>query len=274
MSRAAELYLKAGEFKTGLELARKAQAQSPSALNEDLLAQALTANGQQAEADSHLRSAWEMDKNNGQIAFDRAQFLLKRGDFKSAAEITNEALAKHPDDPQMMLALGVARYGQRRFEEAIATFLNVIRIDSQAAQPYLFLGRMLDQAGAHLPEITRDYQAWLAQDGGNAKAQLLLAKALLAADSKSDKAEPLLRMSIKSDARDWESHYELGVLLANQHKYREAVDQLAASIGLAPNQPEPHYHLARVYDRLGEFDRAKVEREVHQKLTSSSIHQQ
>ncbi|MDQ2712325.1 MAG: tetratricopeptide repeat protein [Acidobacteriota bacterium] len=274
LSRAAELYLKAGEFKTGLELARKAQAQSPTALNEDLLAQALLADGQQADAGNHLQSAWEMDKSNGQIAFDWVQFLLRRGDFTGAADVANSFLAAHPNDAQMMLALGVTRYGQRRFDEAIVTFLNVIRIDPSVTQSYLFLGRMLDQAGAHLPEITRDYQDWLARDGQNAKAQLLLAKALLAADSKSEKAEPLLRMSIKSDASDWESHYELGVLLANEHKYREAAEQLAAGISLAPNQPEPHYHLSRVYDRLGEPDRAKAEREVHQRLTPSSIHQQ
>ncbi len=274
LSRTAELYLKAGQFKTGLELARKAQAKNPSALNEDLLGQALIANGEQAEAESHLRSAWEMDKDNGQIAFDWVQFLLKQADFTGAADVASAVMAKHPSDSQMMLAFGVARYGQRRFEESIVAFLNVIRIDPQASQPYLFLGRMLDQAGAYLPEITRDYQEWLARDGGNAKAQLLLAKALLAADSKSDKAEPLLRLSIKSDASDWESHYELGVLLASQHKYRESAEELRASIGLAPNQPEPHYHLARVYERLGEPDRAKAERDLHQKLTSLSSHQQ
>ena len=167
-----------------------------------------------------------------------------------------------------MLALGVARYGQRRFDDAAAAFLQVIQIDPRIEQPYLFLGKMLDQAGTHLEKITKAFAAWEAGNPQNAQAQLLLAKVRLANDPQDAKAEALLRESILLDASNWEAHYELGVLLAAKRNFREAAAELSRASELDAKQPMPHYHLARVYDRLGEPERAKTEREMHQALVS------
>jgi Flp pilus assembly protein TadD len=211
-------------------------------------------------------------KLDAQIAFEATQALLERGDFTQAADVAQAGLTGHPRDPQLVLALGVARYGQRRFDDAIVEFLRVIGIDPTIEQPYVFLGKMLDQAGAHLAEITRADEAWAARDPQSAKAQLLLAKALLAANSRDERAEGLLRKSIARDAKDWEAHYELGVLLASEHKYADGAAELERSIELDPKQPLPHYHLARVYDRLGQPERAQAERQLHEQLTAGSQH--
>lgn len=206
----------------------------------------------------------------GMFYFEYAQQLLRKEDFTHAADVLATALKSGPNNPQLVLALGVARYGQRRFEDAIQQFLRVIKIDPTIEQPYLFLGRVLDQVGRHLPEITQDYQDWAAKNPTNAKAQLLLARALLAADAHDPRAEDLLRHSITLDGNDWESHYELGVLLAAKHEYQTAATELTRSVELDPKQAMTHYHLARVYDRLGEPDRAKAEREIHEKLTGTA----
>jgi tetratricopeptide (TPR) repeat protein len=206
----------------------------------------------------------------GMFYFEYAQQLLRKEDFTHAADVLETALKTDSQNPQLVLALGVARYGQRRFEDAILQFLEVIKIDPTIEQPYLFLGRILDQAGSHLAEITKDYQDWAAKNPTNAKAQLLLAKVLLAADARDPNAEDLLRRSIALDGSDWESHYELGVLLAGKHEYQAAAAELTRSIELDPKQAMTHYHLARVYDRLGDPDRAKAEREIHQRLTGAA----
>jgi len=205
-----------------------------------------------------------------QTAFDYAQVLLRQQNFTPAADALSSAIQADPGNAQLTLALGVARYGQRRFEDSVVAFLKVIQIDPRIQQPYIFLGRMLDQVGPHLADITKDYQIWASRDPQNAKAQLLLAKALLAGDAHDERAEGLLRRSIALDANDWEAHYELGVLLANKHQYQQSAAELTRSIELDPKQPMPHYHLARVYDRLGQPERAKAEREVHERLTGSA----
>ncbi len=91
----------------------------------------------------------------GLYSFHYAQLLLRKQDFTHAAEVLSKALEDDPRNAQLVLALGVARYGQRRFDEAITSFLTVIQIDPKIEQPYVFLGKMLDQAGPHLAEITK-----------------------------------------------------------------------------------------------------------------------
>ncbi len=226
--------------------------------------------GQFGRAAQLEERVWQPVKTDPRIAFEFAQALMRSQDFTRAADVVSGALDAHPDDAQLTLALGVARYGQRRFEDAIMAFLKVIQVDPQVSQPYEFLGRILDQAGRHLPEITKDYEEWAARDPNNAQAKLLLAKALLASDRRNPRAEALLRESIALDANDWEAHYELGVLLEEQHDYQAAAAELTHSTELDPKQAMPHYHLARVYDRLGDSERAKAERQIHERLAGQS----
>jgi uncharacterized protein HemY len=87
------------------------------------------------------------------------------------------------------------------------------------------------------------------------------AKALAAASNPDAReVETLLRRSIELNGAFWESHLELGALLAGQGKWPEAARELSRSIELNPDQPRPHYELARVYLRLGKPDLARAER--------------
>jgi Flp pilus assembly protein TadD len=239
----AIFYTESGDPARAFALAQTAENQQPSPANQHLL---------------------------GEAGFHYAQLLLRHQDFTHAADVISSAMQSDPHDAQLTLALGVARYGQRRFDDSVVAFLEVIHIDPALEQPYLFLGRMLDQAGPHLGEITALYESWASKNPQNAKAQLLLAKALLASDGHNQRAEGLLRRSIELNPNDWEPHYELGVLLASQHRYQQSAAELTRSIELDPKQSMPHYHLARVYDRLGQPERAKAEREAHERLTAPS----
>jgi Flp pilus assembly protein TadD len=117
--------------------------------------------------------------------------------------------------------------------------------------------------------IIDDYRRWLKLEPKRSEPPLLLAKALVASNEDSSEAETLLRRSLELDDKSWEAHYQLGLLLSKKHQYKEAVAELAAATKLNPNEPMPHYHLARVYDRLGEKDRANAERDIHKRLTAS-----
>jgi tetratricopeptide (TPR) repeat protein len=261
--------LNAGDAAHALPLAEKAASASgtdPAA--ENVLGRALVGTGRTADAVRHLSAAWESDKVNPQFAFDYAQALLQAQEFGKAADVLEAASGANPRDVQLRLALGVARYGQRRFDDAIRAFLDTIQLDPRVAQPYLFLGRVLTQAGASLPEITTDYRRWLAAEPRRADAPFLLAKALLAANDNGPEPEALLRRSIQADPNRWESHYELGVLLFKKRDYQQAARELERSEQIDPKQAMTHYHLARVYDRLGQRDRAQAERELHKGLTT------
>ena len=269
-ARAANLYLQAADTASAISLARKSVLRQPSAAHEDLLGRALVASGQLPEGIQHLRNAFQLAPADAGIAFDYAQTLLRKQDFGAAADALESALAAHPDDAQLVLAMGVARYGQRRFDDCAVLLLRVIKLDPRIEQPYAFLGKMMDQASSHLPEITEAFRAWTDRDPQNAKAAFLLAKAILATGGNDQQAEALLRRSISIDNERWESRYELGVLEIKKHRYQEALTELTRSADLNPNEPTPHYQLSRVYDRLGQPEKAESERSIHGKLTAAA----
>ncbi len=267
-ARAASLYLRAGNSSAALALAQGAFDRAPTAAHENLLARALAAGGS-ADALAHFEHAWSQDPVNEAFCFDYSQALLQRQDYQTAAKVLEKGLAAHPKSAQLELTLGVARYGERRFDDAIAAFLATIRLDPSADQPYRFLGRMLDQAGPRLPDIARAYRARFQAAPDDYQAAYLLAKVQLTSGAHVAEAERLLRRSIRLNGKFPDSHLDLGVLLVREHKYRDAQVELERAVALNPSEPTAHYHLSRVYDRLGEPAKAQAERELHQKLSAA-----
>ena len=96
----------------------------------------------------------------------------------------------------------------------------------------------------------------------------MLAKALRAKDPHSERASELLVRSTALDGSDWEARYELGLFWEDKREYAKAAEELRKSIELDSKQPLAHYHLARVYDRLGKPELAQSEREIHARLTA------
>jgi tetratricopeptide (TPR) repeat protein len=225
--------------------------------------------GDDTDGERLYKAVWERAKTDPDVAFQYAQLRLHKLDFGGAADAVTPALSAHPGNAQLTLTMGVARYGQRRFEEAVDEFLKVIALDPSVPQPYDFLGRMLEQAGARLPQIRKAFEKWAAANPDNAQAQLLLAKVRLSEDAKDATAENLLRRSVSLNSNAWEAHYELGTLLETKRDFRGAAEELKRSSELNPGEPMPHYHLARVYDRLGDSDQAKAERQKHADLIAA-----
>lgn len=252
-------------------------AESPKADPEayDRVTQLYLRAGDTAAAIDAGKKAWaQSDKHNVALASDYSMALLQKQSFNEAADVAVQGLSVDKNNAQLQLVLGVARYGQRRFEEAIVAFLQVTKIDPSILQPYLFLGSLLEQAGPHLEEVVAAEEAWAKREPENSKAQLTLAKALLQKDRRNDRARVLLNEAIRLDPKDWEAHYQLGVLLENARDYPAAAGELKKSIELDGNRPLPHYHLARVYDRTGQSDQARSEREIHARLTGNPIQNQ
>jgi tetratricopeptide (TPR) repeat protein len=267
----ASFYSQEGLFGHAAGLEEKYSASAKADPNAGLrVAELYHLAGNDAKAESVLKALWERRSEDPAAAFAYGQFLLHKLDFIGAEKAVKSALAAHPKDAQLVLAMGVARYGERRFSDAIDDFLKVIAIDPSIPQPYEFIGKMMENAGTKMPQITKAFEARFRSVPDDALANLVLAKARIAVDAKDASAEGLLRHSIAIDGKQWESHYELGALLEGLHEYKAAAEELNRSAELNPKQSMPHYHLARVYDRLGEPEKAQAERKLHEQLSNSN----
>jgi Flp pilus assembly protein TadD len=196
--------------------------------------------------------------------FAAAEPLLKQQRFADAVAILDQAHTQVPEDAQIQLALGVAYYGLRRFEEAAAQFLKTIDLAPEERQPYVFLGKMLDQAPAALGDAGSRFAAYRKAHPDDELGYLLEAR-----NVEPQKARELLQKAIEIAPNDAAAHLELGVLEERTQRFSEAAAELERAAALDAADPVTHYHLARVYDRLGRADRARAERETHAKLIAA-----
>jgi len=270
----AVFYSETGDFKQAADWEARfaasgaADPQAP-ARAANLLGHAYAAANQFDDAVREFRRAVESDPKTEGFVFDLGQTELQKGDFSGALATFDQGRRRFPASAQMHLAYGVAAYGQRRFMDAIDAFLEVNRIDASIEQPYVFLARMLDQAGDRLPRIVAAYAAWEKAEPRNYLPACLHAKALGAAGGDPAKIEAELHRSIQLNGGYWESHFELGVLLAQRREWQAAAVELARSVELNPKDAPAHFQLARVYDKLGKPDLAQAERAEHQRLTAA-----
>jgi tetratricopeptide (TPR) repeat protein len=200
------------------------------------------------------------------LYFEAAQPLLTEQKFAQAAAILEEA---RPKTAQLELALGVAYYGLRRFDEAADAFLRTIRLAPEIEQPYTFLGRIIDQIPTRLPEATERFAQFEAAHPLSAAGYLLHAKALNAQSSDPETILRLLDKALALDATDASAHFEKGTALDRLKRFADAAAEFEKAAALAPGDPAAHYRLARDYERLGRHDAARAEREKHARLVKA-----
>jgi tetratricopeptide (TPR) repeat protein len=202
------------------------------------------------------------------LYFAAVEPLLQQQKFAEAIEILRRATSRIQKSAQLELALGVAYYGLRRFDDAAAAFLRTIAIAPEIDQPYMFLGRFLGQVPDRLPELTRQFEQFEKANPSKPAGYVLHAKALDAQGIEPEKARKLLETAIALDDRDAPAHFELGVVLERDRQYTEAVREFTRAAELDPKDSATHYRLSRIYDRLGRPEDARRERELHAKLVA------
>jgi tetratricopeptide (TPR) repeat protein len=202
----------------------------------------------------------------GDLYFEAAQPLLEQQKFVEASAVLKEGIASAPSNAQLTLALGVACYGLRRFDDAANSFLRTIEIAPETDQPYLFLGRILDQIPARLPEVGRRFAAYETAHPESANGYLLHAKVLDAQSLEPEASLRLIEKSIAINGTDASGHFEAGTVLDRLQRFEEAAAAFERAAQLAPSDAATHYRLARDYDRIGKHEAAQAEREKHARL--------
>jgi tetratricopeptide (TPR) repeat protein len=79
--------------------------------------------------------------------------------------------------------------------------------------------------------------------------------------------EGLLRRAVTLDSTFAKAFLELGVLLSDQQRYTEAIQELRRATRLEPDLAQAHYRLAQAYQRTGQKALAAKELELFQRLS-------
>ena len=229
--RLGDAYIKNRDYASAIPPLQHASELSPdSPPVHQLLGYALLAEGYAAEAIPHLQAVHEYG------ALGIAQ--LQAGQPAEAIKNLQAALAKNPDDPDLLyyLSRAATALSSQSTAKLLTAFPDTAR-GHQALGQNFFLLKML-------PEAAREYQSALAQRPDLPGLRLELGQ-IYAAGAQWEKAEEQFRLETKLQPGNPEAAYRLGDALLQQGKMKEAAEELQRSNALRPDMPETLYSLGR-----------------------------
>jgi tetratricopeptide (TPR) repeat protein len=256
------------------------------------LGYALLSQGFPAEAIPHLERAHAIE------ALAIAQ--TETGQFEEAITNLTAALAKHPNDPDLLYYLGRASglLSKRTIDTLNEVYPDSARSHQAMAENYYVLRQM--------PQAESEYRTALQQRPNLPGVHLELGL-VYAGSAQWAKAEEEFRAETKLQPGNAEAGYRLGSALLQQGKVHEARDELTRADALKPDMPEilyslgkaaslegdgaaaekawlqllkiekntllaaqAHFGLAGVYRKQGRADKARSELEEFQKLQKTA----
>jgi tetratricopeptide (TPR) repeat protein len=226
-----DAYMRKQDYGAAIPPLKRAAELSPDSLPaHQLLGYALLSQGYALEAIPHLEIAHESG------ALGIAQ--LQTDQPEEAVVNLKNALAKSPDDPDLIYYLGKAAavLSSESSERLIAKF-------PQTARGHQSLGQSYYSAKMFL-EAEREYEKAIALRPNLPGLHLELGE-IYAASSQWTRAEEQFRFEAKLQTGNAEVAYRLGDALLRGGKMNEAAEELRRSDSLRPDMPETLYALGR-----------------------------
>jgi tetratricopeptide (TPR) repeat protein len=209
-------------------------------------------------------------------AFSRGDSLLLKGDYQKAVSIFQEGTAQYPHSAKLLLGLGVAYYSGGRYNDALDALCKAVDLDPSDRSAYFFLAQSYSASLLEADAVLSRLESYAKHQPQNAAAQYYYALCLwrsgMAGRSPIDsgRVEQGLRSALALDPSLVEAHFQLGVVLAEQHQDARALGEFERVVALQPDFAEAHYRAAQIYRRTGQKDRAQAELAEYDQLRKQS----
>jgi tetratricopeptide (TPR) repeat protein len=210
--------------------------------------------GSVARAEDILIGLNKRRPNNIQVLSTLAQVRLARQNWIGAQEIAESIRRIGDNGSAADQILGAALIGRKKYDEAIAAFLNAYNAAPTAAQP------MASLVGAFLKADKKDQaiiflKSVLAKNPGNANALVLLGSIQLASGA-ADQALKGFLAAVKAQPKDTVGYQALADLYLSQKNYDEAIRVVRTGIQQQPDMLALRMILAEALERKGDYEAA------------------
>jgi Flp pilus assembly protein TadD len=201
------------------------------------------------------------------VAFD----YIVLGDYADADKWLTKMLEWAPNDSDGWYNLGRTKYNENRFAEAISAFQQCMKLDPKNIKAQ-------DNLGLSFAGMGRNEEAASAYERAISWQEHSLAKnprpymdlgSLLIDESRPKEAVTFLLQAIEIDPRDSKTHELLGKAYTRLEEFPKAQGELEKAVELSPQTPNLHCMLAPVYRKQGLAEKAKAEYERCATLTGS-----
>jgi tetratricopeptide (TPR) repeat protein len=213
--------------------------------------------GDYAAAIPSLRTAAANDPQNLQFRLLLAHSCLSARQFQCVLDTYHEILTLNAESAEADMLAGEAEDEMRNHAAAIEQFRAAAKADPREPNVHFGLGYLLWTQN-QFDEAAGEFQAELANVPNNAQALAFLADSDMQLNH-SDQAMPLIQKAIKIDSNLARAHLDLGILYADSGQRQDAIREFKTAARLSPDDPNPHWRLARLYQSMGNKTEANLE---------------
>jgi len=241
-----------------------------SADRHHALAEEEEKSGDALDAAREYQRAAEIDSSEANL-FDWGVELLKHRAAAQAAEVFARANRSYPRSTRVLLGLAVALYARGSYDEAARRFFEAADLNPDDPEPYLFLTRLPDCPITEAPGYAQHLERFVTRQPESAEANYYFAAWLWRKQTApATRVESLLEKAARIDPHFAPASLLLGVVLAQQKRWPEAIAAYQTAIAAGPPTPEVHYRLAQALERIGATEKAHRELEIYRQLSEQS----
>jgi len=180
-----------------------------------------------------------------------ATALARVGRFADATDALREAVRRAPKDAQLRRELGVLFFAESRYFDALSQFMAAFADPRQRDHDlFVYLMRSTYEIGVYPDSLQWAMNAERVKP--NDSGVLLFAANLYRTLRQYDAARQMVQRVRAAAPTAWQADFELGMILFDQQKFREAADRFRRVTEAAPAHYESWYHLGLALRKVGQ----------------------
>jgi tetratricopeptide (TPR) repeat protein len=246
------------KFQEAIAPLKAASVETPNDMKPKLLlGMSYYGAAQYSDAIPYLQSAVTSSPENLQLRTVLAQSCLWASQFNCTLEQYKQILQLNPESAQAYMLAGEASDGLGDTTQAISLFRAAEKASPHEPDVHFGLGYLLWTQ--HLfDEAESEFKLEVEDNPNHAQALAYLGDIAI---KKNDEASALdyLNRSIAQPEAVRLAYFDRGIVNAAHRRDHEAEADFQRAIKMAPDEPDAHWRLGRLYQTMGETEQAKVE---------------
>lgn len=208
--------------------------------------------GHSMAAVAHDQRAAQMNPSEANLYALCVEFL-RHWTWDDARKTAEFGAARYPDSLRMQLALGVALYGDKKFQDAARVFAGLLQQHADNSMVGELLGRTCEEVDGADASCQR-LEGFAREHPDNPEAAAYAARQILErphSNTDLEQADRLLAEATAADPRNGDAWYEMGRVEAERGQWQQSAETLEKATALRPEFGPAHFQLAQAYRHLG-----------------------